>query len=129
LANACEAGTSSQVPDLSDVDVIAPLSPRATTTSNGGIADETRDGGGFAYQWFSQTRVFLEAEAIGNLTEVVFRRSSGGTQVFNRQLLLDDLGQPTSISTTNEDQLKIIFEFRLYSLHDVIEQVVNVNGV
>src|SRR5690606_22896143 len=37
--------------------------------------------------------------------------------------------QPTTISKTNEDQLKIIVEFRLYSLHDVIEQVVNVNGV
>lgn len=129
LTQICEVGTSSQAPDPSDVDVIAPLSPRATTTSNGGFSDETGDGPGFEYQWFRQTRVFLEAEAIGNLTEVVFRRSSGGSQVFNRQLLLDDLGQPTTISKTNEDQLKIIVEFRLYSLHDIIEQVVNVNGI
>src|SRR5690606_13071920 len=57
-----------------------------------------------------------------------FSSSSGGT-MWNRQLFRDELGQPTTITKTSEDQLRVTYEYRVYPPWDDVVQEIEVNGV
>lgn len=105
-------GTSAAAPDVTQVALGAEV---LRTNSDGGFADgPTLWGPGNAYAYVTRTRVFTEAQANGNLTEVgIFTASSSGT-MFCRSLLKDAMGAPTTIVKTNEFQLRIDYEFRLY---------------
>lgn len=105
-------GTSSVAPDVTQTTLGAEA---GRTNSNGGFADTSPvwiSGNTFIYA--RRTRVFTEAQANGNLTEVgIFNASSAGT-LFCRSLLKDAAGNPTTITKTNEFQLRIDYEIRLY---------------
>jgi hypothetical protein len=105
-------GTSSTAPNVAQVALGAQV---GITNSDGGFADQASTwGAGNAYIYARRTRVFTEAQANGNLTEVgVFDAASGGT-MFCRSLLKDSGGTPTTIVKTSEFQLRIDYEIRLY---------------
>lgn len=85
------------------------------TNSTGGFADTAGVwSAGNIYLSAKRTRVFTEAQANGNLTEVgIFNASSSGV-MFCRSLLKDAGGAPTTITKTSEFQLRIEYEIRLY---------------
>src|SRR5690606_9484008 len=57
-----------------------------------------------------------------------FSAAEGGT-MWNRQLFRDELGNPTAITKTNEDQLRVTYEYRVYPPWDDVVQEIEVNGV
>ena len=65
--------------------------------------------------WFKRfVRLFFESEANGNLTELGwFDQAAGGTMTV-RSLFKDNGGSPIVITKTSADQLRIIYELRVY---------------
>lgn len=105
-------GTSGTAPANSDTALGAEILPRS---AGGGDADVYGYvAGPPAYFYRRISRAFTETQANGNLTEFgVFDGSAGGT-LWARQLFKDGLGNPTTITKTNQDQLKISYEIRVY---------------
>jgi hypothetical protein len=122
-------GTGSNTPSFTDTALQAEI---ARTNSNGGFADvDTANGSGDTLVYWSrvQTRVFTESQANGNLAELGFFNQATGGTLWNRQLFLDELGNPTVITKTNEDQLRVQYEYRIYPpMADNVQNIV-INGV
>ncbi len=109
-------GTGNTAPAAGQTGLVAEISPAAThrTVNGGGFAEVLGSGVSYSYWYRRNVRLFLEAQANGNLTEVgIFSLVSGGT-MFVRQLFLDALLAPTTITKTSADQLRVTYEFRLY---------------
>jgi hypothetical protein len=85
----------------------------ARTNNNGGVADISSYTG-TSYSSFIRTRIFTQAQANGNLTEIgIFNASSGGS-MYCRQLIKDETGTPTTITKTSEFELRVSYELRWY---------------
>lgn len=124
----CAVGSSSTAPASSDTSLVAQVDVR--TNSNGGFADVFASGPSFAYWEKTITRLFTETQVNGNLTEVGFFSAAVAGTMFNRQLLKDNLGNPTTITKTNADQLKIILKIRVYPNTTIVNQpAVDISGV
>lgn len=125
LMSYCAVGTGNTAPAVTDIALEVEL---ARTNSDGGFPDTKGTAAGNEYAWFKRTRSFTTAQANGNLTEVGMFRLSAGAPMFCRQLLKDELGNPTTITKTSEFELRVIYEYRVYpNLADVIYSAV-VNG-
>lgn len=123
----CRVGTGSATPAVSDTALQAQV---ASSTFAGGFAEPAGLISGNAYHYVTSVRVFTEAEANGNLTEVGFGVSaSGADTLFMRQLFVDGLGAPTTIIKTSAFQLKVVYEQRVYLPFADVTQSVTVNGV
>jgi len=129
LINYLAVGTGSSEPSYTDTTLNAEV---ARTNSNGGFGDsDAMVGSGDLVQYWRRrlTRVFTEAQANANLAELGFFSSSSGGTLWNRQLFRDELGNPTTITKTNEDQLRVTYEYRVYPPWDDVVQEIEVNGV
>lgn len=114
MLTALAVGTGSSEPSVSDTALEAEI---GRTTSNGGFGTtRTMVGSGslVEYWYRTDTRVFTDSEANGNLAELGFYSSGTGGTLWNRQLFRDELGNPTTITKTNEDQLRVTYELRIY---------------
>lgn len=121
-------GTGSTPPTVNDTQLEAEI---ARTNNSGGFsAQNTFEGAGDLrlYNGRRMTRVFTESQANGNLTELGMFNASAGGVMWNRQLFRDELGNPTTIVKTPEDQLRITYEYRVYPPFDDEIYEVNVNG-
>jgi hypothetical protein len=114
LCNHLAVGTGSVPPAFADITL---GSEAARTTDNGGWADTAgvvTSTPGSEYAWFRRTREFSESQANGNLTELGFFDQASAGILFNRQLIIDELGVPTTITKTSVERLRVHYEFRLY---------------
>lgn len=124
-------GTGSTAPAAVQTTLVAELASAAVprTSANGGFADETGADSAAGYGKFIRTRLYTEAQANGNLTELgMFSASTAGT-MWTRQLFLDGGGNPTVVTKTSADQLKIIYELRFYHPIADVGGVIAVNGI
>lgn len=120
-------GTGSTEPDVGDTQLESEM---ARTNSNGGFSDSAGFvDGAEPYWWYKRNRVFTEEQANGNLTELGFFRESSGPPMFNRQLFRDINGDPITVVKTNEDQLRVEFEWRIYPPTEDVDQNIVVDGV
>ena len=122
-------GTGSSEPSYTDTTLNAEI---ARTNSTGGFADsDAMVGSGDLVEYWRRirTRVFTENQANGNLAELGFFSAAQGGTMWNRQLFRDELGNPTAITKTNEDQLRVRYEYRVYPPWDDLVQEIEVNGV
>lgn len=129
LINYLAVGTGSSEPSYTDTALNAEV---GRTNSNGGFGDsEAMVGSGDLVEYWRRirTRVFTEAQANGNLAELGFFSAASGGTMWNRQLFRDELGQPTTITKTSEDQLRVTYEYRIYPPWDDVVQEIEVNGV
>lgn len=120
-------GTSAVAPTVADVALGAQVGAR--TNANGGFADVNT--GGIAPDWWvgvQRTRLFVEAEANGNLAELGFFSAAAAGTMWCRQLFLDDLGNPVVITKTSDDQLRVTYEWRIYPQLVYSEQIIDVDG-
>lgn len=127
MPNYIAVGTSSTAPAASDTDLVAPTGVR--TNSNGGFADVTGFGASNLYAYIQRTRLFLEAESNGNLTEVGFFKNNVGAPMWMRQLFKDGGGTPTTIVKTASDQLRIIYELRVYPPSVDVSSTISISTV
>lgn len=129
LTSYVAVGTGTAAPSVEDAALVSEI---GRTNSNGGFGDQSGSVGSgdlLEYWWRRKTRVFTESQANGNLTEVgLFNAGSGGV-LFCRQLFRDEFGNPTVITKTPEDQLRIVYEYRVYPPMDDAVYSIHVNGV
>src|SRR5690606_24522050 len=127
--NYLAVGTGSSEPSYTDTTLDAEI---ARTNSNGGFGDsDAMVGSGDLVQYWRRirTRVFNQNEANGNLAELGFFNAAQGGTMWNRQLFRDELGNPTAITKTSEDQLRVTYEYRVYPPWGDVVQEIEVNGV
>lgn len=124
-------GTGTTAPAAGQTSLVAEISPSSThrTVNGAGFAEVLGSGVSYSYWYRRNVRLFLEAQANGNLTEVgIFSLSSGGT-MYVRQLFLDGALAPTTITKTSADQLRVTYEFRLYPpTADVTQSAFAISG-
>lgn len=111
LTNYCAVGTGNSAPANAQTQLDTEV---ARTNNAGGFVEERGVDGGLAYTWWKRTRVFTTAQANANLSEIGFFQSSSGGTMFARQLIKDELGDPTVITKTDEYELRVIYEIRWY---------------
>src|SRR5690606_12005725 len=129
LINYLAVGTGSSEPSYTDTALNAEV---ARTNSDGGFGDsDAMVGSGNLVEYWRRirTRVFTQDQANGNLAELGFFSAASGGTMWNRQLFRDELGQPTTITKTSEDQLRVTYEYRVYPPWDDLVQEIEVNGV
>lgn len=124
-------GTGSTPPAITDTQLQTEV---GRTSSNGGVADTIGYDAVNNFAWARRTRLFLEAEANGNLAELgFFSRASSSVsppgRLMNRQLFRDGLGSATTITKTAADQLRITFEWRVYPPSVDVAGTVTLNAV
>jgi|ERR1700743_1316332 len=125
LAGNCAVGTGNATPQVSDT---ALGSLRATaglnTTTTGYVA---KVGTVPAYWYYRANYVFAVGSATGNLTEVGVFPYGGNVNgdMASRSLILDDNGNPTSITVLSDEVLTVTWELRFYV--DVADHAFNFN--
>ena len=105
----CQVGTGSTTPANGDTALAARVAGTSTqqATSQGCQADAPY------FTWRSRTYRFAEGVAAGNLAEVGMGAASTGN-LFSRALILDNMGDPTTITVLADEVLDVTYEFRVY---------------
>jgi hypothetical protein len=120
-------GTGSTAPAVSDTSLESQLGNR--TNNTGGFPVEASTGANNAYSEAVVTRQFDFGEVNGNLTELGFFSDSTGGSMLNRQLFRDEQGEPTTITKTSEDMLRVLIAWRVMTpLVDAQQLAVSITG-
>lgn len=127
LINWCQVGTGTTAPATTDTALAAPLTPR--TQNAGGFADVGVTGPSFTYRAVQRNRVFVESEVNGNLNEVSFWTAGTGGTMWCRHRFKDSGGADVTITKTSAEQLRVIYEWRIYPDNTVYAQTVSISGV
>lgn len=111
-------GSGTTVPTVNDIALQSQVGARTQSKGSPEIPVVAGSGGTeFDYWFYRTTKVFLPGVATSNsLTEVgIFSASSGGT-MWCRQLFRDNNGDPITIVKTSDDELRVIYELRVYPM-------------
>lgn len=132
----CQVGSGSTAPAVGDTSLVSRISGASNLISSS-LSDQSS-----APYYVARTRTyrFLAGVAAGNLAEVgVGWLSTGG--LFSRALILDGLGNPTTITVLSDELLDVTYQFRQYApsvdwagnitlrsiSHDVVSRALAVN--
>jgi len=112
----CHVGTGTATPSYTDTQLqnfLASISSPSTSSSNSGPPD----------YYSSLTRTWTSAiGALGNnnLTEIGISGQSANGLLFSRELIRDPNGNPAAFPISDDEQLEVTYELRLYpNLNDV----------
>lgn len=124
----CCVGTGASAPSFSDTTLVAPLAVIGPTTIQGAAYVA----GPPAYAFQSAFWAYTLGSVIGNISEIGAGpiASGAGTtlskfRTYSRQLILDSLGNPTTVSVTSSDQLNTSYQLRLY--YDLTDSTTSIN--
>ena len=118
----CRVGSGSTAPATSQTALTTPVAASTTVVSNtGGVNSPTN-----TYAWARQVYRFAAGVAAGNLSEVGVGWSGG---LFSRALILDEEGDPTTITVLSDEVLDVSYEIRAYPVMTDQTMVVNISGV
>lgn len=84
-----------------------------------------------SYWWVKVTCRFGVGVAAGNLTEVgmgEMLQTNIGTALFSRALILDENGDPTTLTVDSDEILDLTYEFRVYPDTTENVQVITIDG-
>lgn len=104
----CVVGTGNTPPEVTDTELESEI---GRTSSTGGFAGEALLVENDTRWRATKTWVFGTAEANGNIAEIGCGNTSG---LLTRQLVRDQLGNPTTLPKTSEYQLRCIYEFSVW---------------
>jgi hypothetical protein len=116
LLNSLQAGQGSTTPTGTDTGLSSPLAGVANSGDGfGETYGSASDAFGITY-WFGRVnRLFTETQANGNITELGWWNRSDASGDFTvRTLVRDGSGTPISITKTSDNQLRVIYEYRVY---------------
>jgi hypothetical protein len=111
--SACHVGTDNTAPLVSDTILGGFVAGSSTIQASNYGAQSTAP----YYGWATVTYRFAEGAATGNLSEVgtaSARTNGGATVLFSRALILDELGDPTTVTVLSDEVLDVSYEIRLY---------------
>ena len=127
LFNFMQTGAGSTTPSGTDTGLASPIAGRVTYNASQG-SDILSDSSGSFYTR-RLTYFFDESVANGNITEVgIFTLSTGGRLV-TRALVRDNLGVPTTITKTSDNQLRVFYTYRVYVPLNDVTGTINLAGL
>lgn len=105
-----------------EAQIAATTTVQATTTGVSGASPY--------YGYVRRTFRFPTGAAEGNLSEVGIFGGAGNATCFSRALIVDEFGDPTTITVLEDEVLDVIYEFRSYAPEtDVNYGPLNISGV
>lgn len=117
----CRVGTGTTPPSVTDTQLVADIG------QVGGNAASNISAGSAPFYFGSMVNSWVsEIGELGNvnITEVGVNGSAGNENMFSRALVLDASGDPVAFPITDEEQLQVTYELRLYPpLDDSIHQI------
>lgn len=108
----CHVGTGTTPPEVTDTQL---ANFHASVANNSGSASNGNSGSPDFYSW--RTTTWTSAlGALGTvvLTEVGISRQNTNGDLVSRELIRDSNGDPTSFPITDEEQLEVAYEIRVY---------------
>ncbi len=123
---ACRVGTGNTAPSVGDTNLVAHVAGTTSVQSSSNTAQATPPYYGAA----TKTWRFTEGQAAGNLAEVGIASSatSGAGTLWSRALILDGVGNPTTITVLSDEYLDVTYQIRVKPpLTDVVTSF-NING-
>lgn len=121
--NACHVGTNNTTPAVGDTGLAGFVAGTSTIQASATGAQSTAP----YYGYFTKTFRFAQGAAAGNLAEVgiaTARTNGGSTIMFSRALILDELGDPTTVTVLSDEVLDVTYQLRLYPpLTDVLQTI------
>jgi len=108
-ATYCQVGSGNAVPANANTALVSYLAHTSTIqTTNTGAS-----GSAPYYVFLQRTYRFAEGEAAGNISEVGVGWATTGS-LFSRALVLDYIGNPTTITILSDESLDVLYEVRNY---------------
>lgn len=121
----CQVGTSNTAVDASQTGLVARIAGVARDVSQETHGTDTS--GADYFGWSRRKYLLTPGTATGNLSEVAVALAATGN-TFNRALILDDMGAPTTITVLSTDYLVVQYELRKYCpMADVVGST-NIGG-
>lgn len=105
--NCCQVGSSSIAPAFTDVALGSRIAG-VTSTAYVTTVDTTN-----RYSVISNTYTFPSGSAAGNIAEVGVGTAVAGNVLFSRALVLDSMGNPTTITVLTDEDLVVIYQLRI----------------
>lgn len=105
----CRVGTGSTEPQFTDTQLVNQVASRGSPSMSDGAASTPP-----YYGWARRIFTFSEGAAEGVLAEIGIGWASSGTTLFSRSLLLDQDGNPTTITVLDDEILIVTYEHRYY---------------
>ena len=109
----CSIGTSSVTPNASQTKLIGLLrstGTNATGEQSGANSDDPLN----PYVWRRVTKRFAPSGSNANISEVSFGYTADGSTAFNRALIKDSGGNPSTITLLGDEYLDVVYELRIY---------------
>jgi hypothetical protein len=126
--SACHVGTSNSAPNVLDTTVGGYLAGTTTRQADTYGAQATPP----YYGWRLITYRFPLGAVVGNVASVATATAAangGSTILFSRALVLDELGDPTTVTVQADEVLDVTYECRLYPmLTDYEQAAVDITG-
>lgn len=126
----CVVGSGTTPPDdvtFTQGTITTPLKT-LTTTANATGAQVSAP----YYGWWRRTFQFIPTGSAYNASEVGVGRSDGALPsqftLFSRQLIVDGLGDPLTISVLADEYLDVTYELRIYPPLEDVEFALNITG-
>jgi len=126
MVNYLAVGTDNTTPAVGQTALGSQLGARYAT--NGGVADVVTAGPSYAYWELARTRVIPTNDCNGNLTELGFFSAAASGIMWMRQLFLDEMGDPTTITKLNTQQLRVTYAWRVYPSTAISTDVISIGG-
>lgn len=121
----CRVGSGSTAPNVADtaLDVHVAQANSVEVSTPSGQSTEPY------YGARTKTYRFNTGVATGNLTEIGVGQTISGTDVlFSRALILDGVGDPTTITVLSDETLDATYQVRLYPPLVDVEDTINISG-
>ena len=109
----CSIGTSSVTPNASQTKLLGLL----RTTNANAVGEQTganSDDPLKPYVWRRVTKRFAPSGSNANISEISFGSTSNGSTAFNRALVKDSVGNPSTITLLGDEYLDVVYELRIY---------------
>lgn len=123
--SAIQVGSGSATPQATDTGLQAYI---AGTTTLQGTAANSQSTPPY-YTTRTVTRRFASGAAAGNLSEVGIGWAATGSALFSRALILDGLGNPTTITVLSDEVLDVTYQLRIYPAASDASGSVTIAGV
>jgi hypothetical protein len=122
--NYCQVGSGNTTPTALDTSLVARIAGTSAFTDRSSGAQATAP----YFGWAQKTFRFGAGAAAGNIAEVAVGWASSGANIYNRALVLDGDGLPTTVTVLSDEALDVTFQHRVYPPLVDVTGTIDING-